>query len=96
MVTHAENDLMTRIDGDAPMGRLMREHAWIPFALSAHLVHDDGPLPVADYIVMNGVLTEKRGLSFDQMRDYMERLLARVWPAARVGITRTRRLPSAL
>jgi phenylpropionate dioxygenase-like ring-hydroxylating dioxygenase large terminal subunit len=37
---------MTRIEGDAPMGRLMREHSWIPFAQSAHLVHGDGPLPV--------------------------------------------------
>lgn len=46
MTTVAENDLMTRIDGDAPMGRLMRGHYWIPFAQSAHLVHGDGPLPV--------------------------------------------------
>ena len=46
MVTHAENELMTRIDGDAPMGRLMREHCWIPFALSSNLVHADGPMPV--------------------------------------------------
>ena len=46
MVTQAENELMTRIDGDAPMGRLMREHSWIPFALSANLVHAAGPLPV--------------------------------------------------
>ena len=37
---------MTRIEGDAPMGRLMREHYWIPFALSAHLVHGDAPMPV--------------------------------------------------
>ena len=46
MVTQAENELMTRIDGDAPMGHLVREHCWIPFALSSNLVHDDGPLPV--------------------------------------------------
>ena len=32
MTTRAENELMTRIDGDAPMGRLMRENYWIPFA----------------------------------------------------------------
>src|SRR5437588_3477008 len=37
---------MTRIDGDAPMGRLMRENYWIPFAQSAHLNVADGPLPV--------------------------------------------------
>jgi phthalate 4,5-dioxygenase len=46
MTTQAENELMTRIEGGAPMGRLMREHYWIPFALSAHLVHGDAPLPV--------------------------------------------------
>jgi phenylpropionate dioxygenase-like ring-hydroxylating dioxygenase large terminal subunit len=37
---------MTRIEGDAPMGRLMRDNYWIPFALSAHLVHGDAPMPV--------------------------------------------------
>ena len=42
MTTRAENELMTRVEGDAPMGRLMRENYWIPFALSAHLVHGDG------------------------------------------------------
>jgi len=47
---------------------------------------EDAPLPEADYIVMNGVLTEKRGLSLADMQDYMERLLTRVWPAARVGM----------
>jgi phthalate 4,5-dioxygenase oxygenase subunit len=46
MTTREENDLMTRIEGDAPMGRLMREHCWIPFALSAHLAIGEAPLPV--------------------------------------------------
>ncbi len=30
MVTQAENELLTRLEGDAPMGRLMRENYWIP------------------------------------------------------------------
>lgn len=46
MTTRADNDLMTRIEGDAPMGRLVREHSWIPFAQSAHLVSGEAPLPV--------------------------------------------------
>src|SRR5207253_1213403 len=46
VITQRENELLTRVDGDAPMGRLMREHYWIPFAMSAHLVHGDGPTPV--------------------------------------------------
>jgi phthalate 4,5-dioxygenase len=46
MTTRAENDLMTLIDGDAPMGRLMRENYWIPFMQSAHLVAGAGPEPV--------------------------------------------------
>ncbi len=43
-------------------------------------------LPEADYIVMNGVLTEKRGLTFDEMVDYMSHLLPRVFESARVGL----------
>jgi SAM-dependent methyltransferase len=43
-------------------------------------------LPEADYIVMNGVLTEKRGLTFEEMLDYMSRLLPRVFDSARIGL----------
>src|SRR5262245_1708810 len=37
---------MTRVEGDAPLGRLMRENYWIPFALSGNLVAGDAPTPV--------------------------------------------------
>ncbi len=46
MVTHAENELMTRVEGDAPLGRLMRDNYWVPFALSENLVADEAPTPV--------------------------------------------------
>jgi phthalate 4,5-dioxygenase len=46
MVSREENELMTRVEGDAPLGRLMREHYWIPFALSENLVAGDAPTPV--------------------------------------------------
>jgi phthalate 4,5-dioxygenase len=46
VVTREENELMTRVEGDAPMGRLMRANYWIPFALTAHLAPGGAPLPV--------------------------------------------------
>jgi phthalate 4,5-dioxygenase len=46
MTTVAENELMTRVEGDAAMGRLIRENYWVPFAMSSHLVHGDAPTPV--------------------------------------------------
>lgn len=46
MVTREENDLMTRVEGDAPLGRLMRENYWIPFALSDNLIAEEAPTPV--------------------------------------------------
>lgn len=46
MVTTAENQLMTRVEGDAPLGQLMRENYWIPFALSANLRAGEAPTPV--------------------------------------------------
>ena len=49
-------------------------------------LNEDALLPMADYIVMNGVLTEKRDMSFDAMWDYSQRLLERVFPAARRGL----------
>jgi len=46
MVTSGENELLTSIEGDAQMGRLMRANYWIPFAISAHLGAGQAPLPV--------------------------------------------------
>src|SRR5262245_53279458 len=46
MITREQNELLTRIDGDAPMGQLMRANYWIPFALSSHLAHGEAPMPV--------------------------------------------------
>ena len=46
MVSREENELMTRVEGDAPLGQLMRQHYWIPFALSENLVAGDAPTPV--------------------------------------------------
>src|SRR5580692_7813379 len=41
MLTTAENELLCRVEEDAPMGRLMRRH-WIPAALSEQLNEPDG------------------------------------------------------
>jgi phthalate 4,5-dioxygenase len=38
-----QNELLTRVEGDAPMGRMMRENYWVPFALSLQLVAGDAP-----------------------------------------------------
>jgi phthalate 4,5-dioxygenase oxygenase subunit len=46
MVTTVENEMLTRVEGDAPMGRLMRRNYWLPFAVSSHLVHGEAPMPV--------------------------------------------------
>ena len=46
MVTEAENERLTRVEGTRRWDGLIREHYWIPFALSSHLVHDAGPMPV--------------------------------------------------
>lgn len=46
MMTPEENDLMCRVEGDAPMGQLMRRH-WIPACLSEEVIEADGdPVPV--------------------------------------------------
>jgi SAM-dependent methyltransferase len=44
------------------------------------------PLPPADYVILNGVLTYKAALSHEEMFRYAEALLGRVYAAARIGI----------
>ena len=41
MLTAEENHLLTRIEGDAPMGQLMRRH-WVPVCLSEEVAAPDG------------------------------------------------------
>ncbi len=41
MLTREENDLLCRVEGDAPMGLLMRRH-WIPACLSEEVAELDG------------------------------------------------------
>jgi phthalate 4,5-dioxygenase oxygenase subunit len=41
MLTREENELLCRVEGDAPMGQLMRRH-WVPAALSEQLAEPDG------------------------------------------------------
>ncbi len=46
MLTAEENDLLCRVEGDAPMGRIGRAH-WVPACLSEELPEADGtPVPV--------------------------------------------------
>jgi SAM-dependent methyltransferase len=56
-----------------------------PF-ICADLLQDSLDLPEFDYIVMNGVFTEKRALSQDAMWNYARELLVRTWPHARHGL----------
>lgn len=41
MLSREENDLLTRVEGDAPMGRIMRAH-WMPALLSEEIAEPDG------------------------------------------------------
>ncbi|HEY4405245.1 MAG TPA: Rieske 2Fe-2S domain-containing protein [Xanthobacteraceae bacterium] len=45
MMTPEENDLLCRVEGDAPMGRIMRRH-WIAACLSEEVSPDGAPLKV--------------------------------------------------
>lgn len=43
-------------------------------------------LPNADYVVMNGVFTEKRSLSFPEMYQFMQAVLLKVFPLCQRGL----------
>jgi phthalate 4,5-dioxygenase oxygenase subunit len=42
MLSREENDLLTQVTGDAPMGQMMRRY-WFPAALSDEIAEPDGP-----------------------------------------------------
>ena len=41
MLTATENERLCRVENDAPMGRLMRQH-WVPALLSEQISKPDG------------------------------------------------------
>ncbi|MGE3690809.1 MAG: Rieske 2Fe-2S domain-containing protein [Novosphingobium sp.] len=43
MVTASENARLTRVEGDAPMGQMLRNNFWLPFARSEALVPGGAP-----------------------------------------------------
>ena len=50
-------------------------------------VLDEGvTIPEFDYILMNGVFTEKGGLSFDEMFDYFRAVIGKTFPHCRKGM----------
>lgn len=54
MLTREQNEAITRVEGDAPMGRLIRDHSWIPACLSGTLESGGAPRRVrllgVDYV----------------------------------------------
>ncbi len=50
------------------------------------VLDENASLPNFDYIVLNGVFTEKRELSFDEMFSYFKQLVTRVFEYAAIGI----------
>jgi cyclopropane fatty-acyl-phospholipid synthase-like methyltransferase len=50
------------------------------------LLQERTDIPVFDYIIMNGVFTEKRSLAFAEMFSYFKRLVKKIFERAQVGI----------
>lgn len=47
---------------------------------------DDKKLPGFDYIVINGVFTQKRNLSFKEMLSFFKKMITKIFPKAKKGI----------
>jgi SAM-dependent methyltransferase len=54
--------------------------------ICADILVEPQAVPVSDYIVMNGVFSEKRGLTFEEMLTYFKCTVSAVFAKARVGI----------
>jgi len=54
MLTTEQNENLTRVEGNAPMGALLRSWTWFPFAISTQIVAGEAPTKVrllgVDYV----------------------------------------------
>ena len=75
------------LDIAEPFVALSREKfPGVPFHCLDVLTAPEEELPRCDYAVMNGVFTEKVDLSFDEMREFFQAMVARVFRLAELGI----------
>jgi SAM-dependent methyltransferase len=65
---------------------LCREKFPEPRFYCGDVLQQDIAIEPVDYLIMNGVFTEKRSLSFDEMLSYAQQLLTTVFPLAKRGI----------
>ena len=82
MLSKPDNELLCRIEGDAPMGRMLRQRHWVPALRAGRLVRDGAPIHVRlfghDYVAFRasddrvGFFDEKcphRGVSLTLARN---------------------------
>ncbi len=50
------------------------------------ILEDESSIKCFDYIIMNGVFTEKRALTFEEMLDYFKKMISRVFHYCNHGI----------
>lgn len=50
------------------------------------VLDEDFSFPIHDYIILNGVFTEKRGLSFENMWEYFTAVIKKVFQKCDVGV----------
>ncbi len=50
------------------------------------ILEPDDNLPCFDYVMMNGVFTEKRSLSFEEMYEYFQTMVRKAFSFARLGL----------
>ena len=50
------------------------------------ILHDNSTIPKHDFIIMNGVFTEKQSLSYNEMKNYLIDIILNVYSLCNIGI----------
>jgi len=54
--------------------------------LCVDILKNPEKIPIYDYIVMNGVFTQKRDLSFEEMFDFLKQMIRIIFEKAKIGV----------
>jgi SAM-dependent methyltransferase len=52
----------------------------------ADILSNEAAVPQSDYIILNGVFTEKRSIGYKEMLVYLQKMLKMIFPLARKGV----------
>ena len=84
--SHLDNIRYVGVDVSHTFLKLVRGKFPSHEFIQCNVLEDPGAIPSADYVIANGIFTQKCDLSFQDMWEYSQAVIQSLWPKASKGM----------